>query len=139
MLDGIAHLCRQVADGAARVENVYGVAVRPEGNRVAQQLVDRVFQTAPAVWRAMGELPASGLALREEFRPFDAVSRLGVVIGPDECPPGCRCGEVIQGKASPADCPLFGRACTPLQPVGPCMVSSEGACAAWHKYGKPNQ
>jgi hydrogenase expression/formation protein HypD len=135
MLQGVLSLCRQVAAGEARVENVYGAAVRPEGNPVALRMIDQVFRPAPAVWRAMGELPDSGLELRDDFRAFDAREAFGVAFGPDEQPSGCRCGEVIQGKADPAECPLFGRLCTPVKPVGPCMVSSEGACAAWYKYG----
>ena len=137
MLEGILHLARQVAAGEARVENVYGVAVTDEGNAVARRVVDAVFEPAPAVWRAIGTLPASGLELREPYRRFDAAAHFGVAIGPDVSPPGCRCGDVIQGKATPADCALFGVACTPMKPVGPCMVSSEGTCAAWFKYQRP--
>lgn len=136
MLEGIAHLCRQIAEGRACVENVYPAAVQDEGNAVAREMVNRVFTPADETWRAMGVIPQSGLALREEFRRFDAREALGVSLGPDVCPPGCRCGDVIQGKLDPNRCALFGKACTPLQPVGPCMVSSEGACAAWYKYGR---
>ena len=99
-------------------------------------MVERVFEPADETWRAMGTIPLSGLALREEFRRFDAREALGVSFGPDVCPAGCRCGDVIQGKLDPAECALFGKACTPVTPVGPCMVSSEGACAAWYKYGQ---
>jgi len=139
MLEAILHIVRQVADGKALVENAYGAVVSSEGNAVARDVVDRVFVPADAVWRAMGTLPDSGLELREGFRAFDAVGRLGVEIGPDVCPDGCLCGEVIQGKATPAECALFGTACTPVEPVGPCMVSSEGTCAAWYKYNRPAQ
>jgi len=137
MLEAILALVRQVAEGRSDVENAYGVAVRDEGNRVALAWMDQVFEPADAVWRAMGVLPDSGLALRDEFRRFDARERFGVAFGADYEPPGCRCGEVIQGKAEPPECPLFARQCTPLQPVGPCMVSSEGTCAAWYKYNRP--
>ena len=137
MLEAIGHIARQVAAGDASVENVYGVAVTAAGNVVARQVVDRVFEPTDAVWRAMGTLPASGLRLRDAYRRFDAVEQLGVEIGPDVCPPGCLCGEVIQGKVEPAQCALFGNACTPVEPVGPCMVSSEGTCAAWYKYNRP--
>jgi len=137
MLEAILHIVRQVAAGDAAVENVYGVAVTEAGNTVARDVVDRVFEPADAVWRAMGALPASGLRLRGTYARFDAVERLGAEIGPDVCPPGCLCGEVIQGKVEPARCGLFGTACTPIQPVGPCMVSSEGTCAAWYKYNRP--
>jgi len=134
MLHGIAALLKQIARGIARVQNVYPVAVGSQGNRVAQAILQRVFEPAPARWRAMGELPASGLRLRRCFDRFDAWRRFDLAEGDDYDPPGCRCGEVIQGKTQPAECVLFGRACTPLNPIGPCMVSSEGTCAAWYKY-----
>ena len=137
MLDAIGRIVRQVAAGQALVENTYGAVVSELGNAVAREIVDRVFVPADTVWRAMGTLPASGLDLRDRYRRFDAVERLGVEIGPDVCPPGCLCGEVIQGKVSPGQCPLFGEVCTPIEPVGPCMVSTEGTCAAWYKYNRP--
>lgn len=134
MLDGIARLVRQVAAGHAKVENAYGVAVSESGNAHAQRMIERVFEPTAAVWRAMGEIPDSGLALRGGYARFDARAKFGVAFGPDYEPPGCRCGAVIQGKVEPPDCGLFAKACTPMTPVGPCMVSSEGACAAWYKY-----
>ncbi|MBU0717041.1 MAG: hydrogenase formation protein HypD [Planctomycetes bacterium] len=136
MLLGIRHLVDQFATGKYVVENVYQAAVQPEGNRVALGVIDSVFESAAADWRAIGSIPDSGLNLRDEFRDFDAVQRFHIEYGPDYEPPGCRCGEVIQGKARPEDCPLFADSCTPLQPVGPCMVSSEGTCAAAYKYGR---
>ena len=136
MLEGIAALVEQVRRGEAKVENVYGVVVTAAGNAVAQGWIDEVFAPAPAVWRAIGEIPDSGHELRGKYRRFDAVERLGLTIGADYEPPGCLCGRVIQGKADPTDCPHFGKACSPLSPIGPCMVSSEGTCAAWYKYGK---
>jgi hydrogenase expression/formation protein HypD len=136
MLAGIAGLVEQVVAGEARVDNAYGVAVRPEGNRAAMELLDRVFAPADAVWRAIGTIPGSGLELREEYERFDARTALGVEIGEDYEPAGCVCGQVIQGIVEPADCPLFGVACSPMNPVGPCMVSSEGTCAAWYKYNR---
>ena len=136
MLEGVRGLLAQKAEGRSEVENVYGVAVTGPGNRAAWDLVTRVFEPGDAVWRAMGTIPNSGLDLREEFADFDARRRFGVEDGPDLHPPGCLCGEVIQGKASPADCALFGEGCNPLEPIGPCMVSSEGTCAAWYKYGR---
>jgi hydrogenase expression/formation protein HypD len=137
MLEGILHLVGQVAAGEAAVENVYGVAVTEGGNEVARRMIDEVFAPAPAAWRAIGSIDASGLALRDEYRRFDAFEHFGVALGEDYEPAGCRCGEVIQGKVEPSACALFGRQCTPLAPVGPCMVSSEGTCAAWYKYGQP--
>ncbi|MCB9514446.1 MAG: hydrogenase formation protein HypD [Candidatus Krumholzibacteriia bacterium] len=139
MLEAVLRIARQVAADEARVENVYGAAVSAAGNTAAWDLVERVFEPGDTVWRAMGTLPASGLELRPAYRRFDARERFGVAYGPDQHPPGCLCGEVIQGKVSPADCALFGTGCTPLSPIGPCMVSSEGTCAAWYKYRRPAQ
>ncbi len=136
ILLGLRSLLRQIVDGRAAIENVYGVAVSDTGNRVARGLIDQVFEPCAAPWRAIGEIPASGLALRAPYRRFNALERFGVEPGEDEDPPGCRCGEVIQGKTTPDRCSLFGEACTPVKPIGPCMVSSEGTCAAWYKYGR---
>ena len=83
----------------------------------------------------MGVLPESGLEIQSEFEAFDAEKRFNLTLGKDYDPPGCSCGEVIQGKTHPTDCKLFGEACTFENPVGPCMVSSEGTCAAWYRYG----
>jgi len=135
MLAGLVRLVEQVRAGRPRLENVYPVAVRDEGNPVALECMYRVFEPADAVWRAMGTIPASGLALRPEYAAWDALRRFDLRIGEDYDPPGCRCGEVIQGKAEPRDCGLFGSECTPRRPIGPCMVSSEGTCAAWYRYG----
>jgi hydrogenase expression/formation protein HypD len=134
MLAGIASLLEQLDEDNPRVENCYPAAVSPGGNPVAKQLIDQIFTSADADWRAMGTLPDSGLELRDDFRRYDARQRFNVTFGPDEHPPGCRCGEVIQGKVIPADCSLFAADCTPVHPVGPCMVSSEGTCAAWMKF-----
>jgi hydrogenase expression/formation protein HypD len=136
LLRGILQLLRQLTQGRAEVENVYGVAVTPDGNPSAQRILEQVFEPADAVWRAMGTIPLSGLELRAAWSDFDARRRFGVIFGKDYDPPGCRCGEVIQGKTQPIECPLFARTCTPATPVGPCMVSSEGTCAAWYKYGR---
>ena len=89
-------------------------------------------QDAP--WRALGVMPRSGLELRPEFFAFDALRRFEITLGDDNDPPGCRCGEVITGRCRPVDCALFGTTCTPIYPVGPCMVSTEGTCQAWFKY-----
>jgi hydrogenase expression/formation protein HypD len=136
MLTGILHVLQQLRDGQARLENVYGVAVTRDGNTVARGMLDRVFEPGDTVWRAMGTIAGSGLVLREGYRQYDARERFGIAFGPDQEPPGCRCGEVIQGRVDPVACNLFGTACTPTRPIGPCMVSSEGTCAAWYKYGR---
>ncbi|MBT3377351.1 MAG: hydrogenase formation protein HypD [Lentisphaerae bacterium] len=135
MVDGIRRLIHYVSRGEAAVENVYGAAVTEAGNRIAWGFVEDVFEVSDAVWRAMGVIPGSGLALRPKYADFDAARRYGVEVDEDYEPEGCCCGAVIQGKLLPPDCPLFGRACTPRSPVGPCMVSSEGSCAAYHRFG----
>jgi len=134
IMEGIVHLVQQLADGQARLENLYQLAVKPEGNRVAQRLLDQVFYVADTPWRMLGVLPDSGLELRSEYRRFNALERFGCEYGEDKEPPGCRCGEVITGRIEPVECPLFANACTPVNPIGPCMVSSEGTCRAWFKY-----
>lgn len=137
MLRGILQLVRQSLAGEARLENIYQAVVRSDGNPTAQRLMAEVFVAETTPWRALGEMPASGLGLAPRFAHFDAVRRFGLTMGEDEDDPACRCGEVIQGKVQPVECPLFGRGCTPITPIGPCMVSSEGTCAAWYKYNRP--
>ena len=133
ILQGILGLAEQCADGRASVENHYGRAVRADGNPVARSLMERVFRPADAQWRGIGLIPGSGLELRDDWRGFS-------VDPPDPALPSvelaeCRCGEVLRGLIRPSDCPLFGLRCTPEEPAGPCMVSSEGSCAALYKYG----
>jgi len=138
ILAGIADLVEQHEAGRAEVHNAYGRSVRPQGNPAALELMERVFALAPASWRGLGTLPNSGLALREEYRAFDAVPLLAAQASEAaeaREPAGCRCGDVLRGALEPNRCPLFGRACTPERPVGPCMVSSEGSCAAYYRYG----
>jgi hydrogenase expression/formation protein HypD len=112
----------------------YTRAVQPEGNVVAQRLLEQVFAPSDADWRGLGVIPRSGLAIREEYAEFDAARRYLVDPGPPLEPAGCRCGEVLRGVTDPADCALFGGRCTPEDPVGACMVSSEGACAARYRF-----
>ncbi len=136
MLRGLLRLAEGVAAHRPSVVNVYGVAVSRGGNTVARAHMERVFEPVDVEWRALGVIPQGGLGLRERWARFDAARRHRLAFGEDYDPPGCRCGEVIQGKAEPADCPHFARGCTPRRPIGPCMVSSEGTCAAWYKYGR---
>ncbi|NLC58642.1 MAG: hydrogenase formation protein HypD [Armatimonadetes bacterium] len=137
ILEGILHLVTQIADGRAALANQYPRVVRPEGNPTARALMERVFTPTDAVWRGIGPIAASGLALRPEFAPWDARQKFALdwdrfANVPE--PPACRCGDILKGIASPHDCPLFGRGCTPARPIGPCMVSSEGTCAAYYRY-----
>ncbi|MHC4413678.1 MAG: hydrogenase formation protein HypD [Planctomycetota bacterium] len=134
IMQGILHLTRQVATGASRLENLYPQVVTADGNRRAQALIERVFVPGDSAWRALGVIEASGLDLRPEFADFDAFRRFGATLGEDHDPPGCRCAEVITGRCEPANCSLFGSVCTPIYPIGPCMVSTEGTCQAWFKY-----
>jgi hydrogenase expression/formation protein HypD len=138
VLAGAAAILKQLAAGEGRVENVYPTAVRPEGNPAAMALLNRVFEPVDAVWRGLGRIPASGMGVREEFAAHDAARKLGLAWPPPETDTdehGCRCGDVIRGALEPHECPLFGRTCTPVHPVGPCMVSREGSCQAEFKYG----
>ena len=127
-------LLRQRKEGKPRLENAYPRAVRREGNRLAQRMLTECFEPRDVLWRGLGQIRESGLALRQELREFDAEARFGIQPACKEAPTACRCGDVICGRLPPACCPLFGKACTPEDPVGPCMVSSEGACAAAYKY-----
>ncbi|WP_319761411.1 hydrogenase formation protein HypD [Maridesulfovibrio sp.] len=115
-------------------ENQYVRGVSENGNPKAVEVMYEVFEESDALWRGIGKIPGSGLEFRKEFEDFDAKKIFDLNIG--ECPslPGCKCGEVLKGKMSPEQCPLFGKACTPAKPVGPCMVSTEGSCAAYFKY-----
>jgi hydrogenase expression/formation protein HypD len=136
ILQAITSLVDMVASGAPAVSNTYARSVRPEGNLVAQQILQQVFVVADADWRGLGRVPASGLALRAEFAAFDAGRRFPVEVPPCREPKGCCCGDVLRGVVEPTQCPLFAHACTPDHPVGPCMVSGEGACAAFLQYGE---
>jgi len=135
ILRAVAALVEMAEDGRPAVVNAYSRSVRPEGNRNALEVMYRVFEVSEADWRGLGRVPASGLALRPEYARFDAALAFPVDPGPTREHKGCRCGDVLRGVAEPTDCPLFRRVCTPVHPVGPCMVSAEGACAAWYQYG----
>ncbi|MBE0502626.1 MAG: hydrogenase formation protein HypD [Desulfuromonadales bacterium] len=135
VLLGIKMLGRQILACRAEVEIEYRRLVRQKGNRKAQQLLERVFTTGDARWRGIGIIPDSGLDFRPEFAAFDAAVQLPVTVEESIEPAGCRCGDILKGKITPPECPLFARRCTPQDPVGACMVSSEGTCAAAYKYG----
>ena len=134
ILQGILLCVKQLEAGRHEVENQYSRCVRAEGNRAALRQIQEVFQTVPRKWRGIGEIPDSGLALREPYAHYDADRRfeLGHIIA--EEPAECLAGEVLQGHKRPHQCPAFGRNCTPDRPLGAPMVSAEGACAAYYRY-----
>ena len=134
VLEGIAMIMRQLHEGRAEIENAYTRGVMPQGNPVALAAIDEVFETCTATWRGLGPIEGSGYRIREEFAQFDALRRFEPEIEPTQEPKGCRCGDVLRGIMAPDECPLFRRVCTPENPVGPCMVSSEGSCAAYFRY-----
>jgi len=136
VMSGVEELLRQRVSAEAEVSNLYARAVRPEGNPAARELLERFFEPADTKWRGLGSIPGSGLELREEWRHRDA-GRIAVEVPPPREPEGCRCGEVLRGGIDPPECPLFAGPCTPEQPVGACMVSSEGTCAAWFRHARP--
>jgi len=136
ILRAVADLVEMIEDGRPAVTNSYARSVTAEGNRAAMQVMDRVFEVSAADWRGLGEVPASGLSIRPEFAAYDADLHFQVDPGPTREHKGCLCGDVLRGTVTPPECPLFGKVCTPLRPVGPCMVSAEGACAAYYQYGQ---
>lgn len=136
VMQGIEMLLAQVLAGESKVQIQYSRAVQWEGNPTAQAILERVFVPCDAEWRGLGLLPGSGLAIRPELASFDAEQVLELPESRGADNPACLCGEVLKGKKGPFDCPLFGGACTPEAPVGACMVSSEGTCAAAYKYGR---
>jgi len=134
ILTGILSLVRTIQNGGDPVVNAYPGVVKEEGNRKARNLVDGIFEPVDALWRGLGSIPGSGLGIRGKYAEFDAYRRFKLDVDPGIEPRGCRCGEVLRGICTPAECPLFGNRCIPEDPVGACMVSSEGSCAAWYNY-----
>jgi hydrogenase expression/formation protein HypD len=137
VIQAILMLVRQVNDGAARVENQYARLVTPEGNRIAQRVMAEVLTLRSSFeWRGLGDLPDSALRLRDEYADLDAERRFEIETIPAADNPACECGVILRGIKQPADCKLFGTVCTPATPIGSCMVSPEGACAAHWSYGR---
>jgi hydrogenase expression/formation protein HypD len=135
VLWGIEEIVRQHEEDKPAVANTYPRSVTADGNKAAQDMMDEIFETGPARWRGLGTIPGSGLKIREEYGRFDARRVFPLETRESADPEGCRCGEIIRGVTKPDECPLFKRACTPAHPIGPCMVSSEGSCAAYYLYG----
>ncbi|QQG66112.1 hydrogenase formation protein HypD [Desulfobulbus oligotrophicus] len=136
ILAGILTLVRCIQQKQATVENCYTRAVSTRGNARALHLINEVFEPVDSEWRGLGMIAASGLQLRPSYQCFDAVQRLGLDVQSVPDPKGCCCGEILKGRVLPPDCPLYGRGCTPLQPIGPCMVSNEGTCAAFYRFSE---
>jgi hydrogenase expression/formation protein HypD len=135
ILQGILVLVRQIINGEAAVTIEYDRVVKAGGNKKALELLYTVFKVSDARWRGIGSIPASGLALSKRFEKYDVRNRYDIEVPRSVEPKGCICGRVLLGLSMPFECALFGDACTPMQPVGPCMVSSEGSCAAYYRYG----
>ena len=129
-------LVSQIESGEPRVEIAYRRGVKPEGNKVALELMYKVFEVCDGNWRGIGVVPESGLRLREEYRHYDAEHAFQIAPGEPVEPKGCICGDILRGVKTPLDCKLFRAVCNPEHPVGPCMVSSEGSCAAYYQYGE---
>ena len=136
ILRSLYRLMKQVTEGTARIENEYGSVVHPGGSPAARKAAELVYEPADAAWRGIGVIPGSGLRMREAFGTYDIERLLPLDVPMGQNKPGCRCGEVLRGIVTPKECPLFGKVCVPTHAVGPCMVSVEGVCAAWYKYGQ---
>lgn len=133
LLGGIYKLTKQLLDGRVEIENDHPSVVTDEGNVPAQQLMKKYFEEVDEAWRGIGVIEKSGMDIRSEYESFNAKKRFNIEVG-EPRKTKCRCGEIIRGLISPEECPLFGRACTPVKPIGPCMVSAEGTCAAHYQY-----
>jgi hydrogenase expression/formation protein HypD len=134
ILEGIMMILRQIAEDRKEVAIQYARGVSAAGNARARSVMEDVFIRDTAVWRGLGEIPGSGLQFRDGYQEFDALVRFSVPPMESVEAKGCECGSILRGALSPDECPLFKKVCTPLNPIGPCMVSSEGTCAAYYKY-----
>lgn len=138
IMHSIYMLLKQIKEKNPKVEIQYKRAVRPIGNLDALKALYEVFEAGDSTWRGLGKIPGSGLKLKPEYREFDAEKAFDIKVEKSIENPGCICGEVLRGVKLPADCKLFSKSCTPENPQGPCMVSGEGTCAAYYKYGRKN-
>jgi len=134
ILQAIAMLVEMLEAGRPALENAYSRAVTVEGNLKAQQILDEIFEPADACWRGIGVIPKSGLKIREQYAAHDAQKIFDLQVPEAKTPKGCACGEILIGTKTPPECALYKKVCTPMDPVGPCMVSTEGTCAAYYKY-----
>jgi len=136
IIEGIAEICKQLAEEKAELKSIYNAVVTKKGNVTAQRMICECFEPSAGYWCGLGKIDKSTYQLKEKYSQFDAFKHFGITDVPDKERSGCRCGEVLCGLIEPPECKLFGTSCTPDEPIGPCMVSSEGACAAWYKYNR---
>ena len=136
ILAAFAVILKKFPEGKPFFANAYKRVVTAQGSLPARKLMDEWMEACDSEWRGLGMIPQSGLKLREKYQNFDARIKYSVPKMEGRSNPACRCGEVLQGKCTPTQCPLFGKGCTPLHPVGACMVSGEGACSAFYQYGE---
>ncbi len=134
ILHAISMLIEMLASNSPNLDNAYPRAVTVDGNTKAQQILDEIFEPADACWRGIGVIPQSGLKIRAQYAAHDAEKLFNIEVPDAKIPKGCACGEVLIGTKIPPECALYKKACTPMDPVGPCMVSTEGTCAAYYKY-----
>ncbi len=136
LIMGVLRLVQLIENGDNKIENLYKKAVTKRGNHIALNLIEELFDVTDTKWRGIGTIPKSGLELKECYGNFDAEKKFPVTMPEEVENKNCRCGEVLRGLIIPTECPLFGTVCTPREPVGACMVSFEGSCSAYYKYGK---
>lgn len=139
ILKGIGSLVDQIESDKPILDNTYPRAVTEEGNKKAKSVMEQVFENTDTDWRGLGMIPQSGMKIREIFGEFDAQKVFAPDVPKSQEPPGCLCGSVLKGKTAPPECPLFNKICTPVSPIGPCMVSSEGTCSAYYRYHGKNK
>ena len=134
ILNTILLLIQQNEVGKPALENAYPRAVSDQGNEKAKLIMNQIFKVCNATWRGIGDIPLSGMSLKKEYEKFDAAIKFGMDMPDMPEPKGCACGEILMGLKTPEQCGLYKKKCTPMTPVGPCMVSSEGSCAAFYRY-----
>lgn len=134
ILNAILQLIEQNEQGMPALENAYPRAVSDLGNIKAQEITRQVFEPCDSVWRGIGTIPSSGMTLKKEFHQYNAAQKFNLKLVDTPEPAGCACGKILMGLKTPTQCALYKKKCTPMTPVGPCMVSSEGACAAFYRY-----
>ncbi|MCF8110840.1 MAG: hydrogenase formation protein HypD [Desulfobacteraceae bacterium] len=137
IMTALLKLTEMITTQTPALKNAYTRAVSENGNTEARRVMETVFKPCDAVWRGLGEIKDGGLSFRPTFADFNACEKFEINVSETVLPKGCACGDILTGRISPPECRLYGRVCTPLNPVGPCMVSSEGACAAYYKYKGP--